>query len=129
MGAWGRGPFENDGAHDWLFERTAASDLDACRAAFEAVIGVDDYLEVDAGQWVVAAATLMASACDGEAGAMPSIPAWRGDPPSKGDLRQAVAALDRILLAPTSELAELWDEVPEGALWRVSVAALKAQLR
>lgn len=130
MGAWGREPFENDGAHDWLIGRDAhGSDAEMCAAAFEAVIGVDEYLEVDAGQHVVAAAAWAAGARDGDQAALPDLPDWRGDPPSTALCRQAVTALDRILLAPTSELAELWDESPDGALWRVSIAALKARLR
>lgn len=130
MGAWGRGPFENDGAHDWLIERDGyASDAELCRAAFDAVIGVEDYLEVDEGQAVVAAAAWLAGARDGDRGGLPDMPGWRGDAPTAEDCARAKAALDRILSAPTSELAELWDDAPEGALWRVSVAALKARLR
>lgn len=130
MGAWGREPFENDGAHDWLLERDGyGSDAALCASAFDGVIGVEDYLEVDMGQRVVAAAAWMAGARDGDLAALPELPAWRGDPPTATDCQRAAAALDRILLAPTSELAELWDESPDGALWRVSLAALKSRLR
>ncbi|WP_405744683.1 DUF4259 domain-containing protein [Streptomyces sp. NBC_01525] len=39
----------------------------------------------------------------------------------------AVRALDRVL-APDSELAELWDESDSGPQWRASVAGLRAAL-
>jgi hypothetical protein len=129
MGAWGREPFENDGAHDWLFTRNAApDDLTACRAAFEGVVDNPAYLEVDEGQAVIAAAALMASGVDGDRSKTPPELDWRGDPPSSADRVLAVQALNRVLQAPTSEIAELWDEAPEGALWRVGVAALRARL-
>lgn len=129
MGAWGRGPFENDGAHDWLFERDdVADDAIACRAAFTAVVDDPDYLEVDAGQHVVAAATLLASGHDGDRAGLPDEVEWRGAKPSAADRSLAARALTRILEAPTSELAELWDETEDGALWRVGIAALRARL-
>lgn len=129
MGAWGREPFENDGAHDWVFERNAApDDSTACRAAFETVVDDADYLEVDAGQAVIAAAALMAAGLDGDTSQTPPELNWRGDPPSSLDRALAVKALNRVLMAPTSEIAELWDETAEGALWRVGVAALRARL-
>lgn len=129
MGAWGREHFANDGAHDWLFERNAvADDATACRAAFEAVADSPDYLEVDAGQHVVAAAALMASGHDGERTGLPDEVQWRGPTPSEADRSLAGRALTRILQAPTSEIAELWDETDEGAMWRVGIAALRARL-
>lgn len=129
MGAWGRGHFENDGAHDWLFERNdVADDAIVCRAAFDAVVENADYLEVDEGQHVVAAALLMASGHDGDRDGLPDGVEWRGATPSADDRSLAARALTRILEAPTSEIAELWDEAPEGALWRVGIAALRARL-
>lgn len=129
MGAWGRGHFENDGAHDWLFERNAADD-DAvvCRAAFEAVVDNAEYLEVDEGQHVVAAALLMASGHDGDREGLPDGVEWRGPKPSSADRLLGGRALTRILEAPTSEIAELWDETDDGALWRVGIAALRGRL-
>lgn len=61
MGAWGKGPFDNDSAHDWLLDAEDVEPDQAVLDALEAVQGVD-YIEVDEGSAVVAAATILLAA-------------------------------------------------------------------
>ena len=51
MGAWGSGPFDNDDAADFSedFDDASAADRpELIRAALQDVVGVVDYLDVDA---------------------------------------------------------------------------------
>ncbi|WP_291038635.1 DUF4259 domain-containing protein [Herbiconiux sp.] len=62
MGAWGAGPFENDGAAD------LAGDIDEGRFSFTAIeteFEDESYLEVDGGQWVLALAEIVVSSREG----------------------------------------------------------------
>ncbi|MGW1836297.1 DUF4259 domain-containing protein [Streptomyces sp. BBFR2] len=60
-------------------------------------------------------------------GAAVSVPRCVIPQPSPELTGLAVRALDRVL-APDSELAELWDESDAGPQWRASVAGLRAAL-
>ena len=44
-----------------------------------------------------------------------------------GDRGLAASALDRVV-GEHSELAELWDEAPNGDAWRAGIASLRATL-
>jgi len=116
MGAWGEGPFDNDSALDWLSE--AADDAEAIEQAFDATLDAD-YLEVDDGSAAVAAAAVVAAAVDGDVSALPDdARALAGNVVADAKLRaRAVEALERVL-APASELSELWDEGGDGGFRR-----------
>src|SRR5262249_36443275 len=62
MGAWGTGIFENDDAMDWAVDFQRAPSVQSLRKAFEAVVGVEDYLERDLGSYALAAAAVLAAA-------------------------------------------------------------------
>jgi hypothetical protein len=114
MGAWGPGPFENDGASDWLgmLEDSGQSPENHVRQTLVDVVANGGYLDVDFGQHMVAAAAITAAQ-------LPSAPSLTmlTVPPAfaaltftaDDDLRRlAVEGLDRIM-RPDSELAELWE--------------------
>src|SRR5262245_24137255 len=100
MGAWGSGPFENDDAGDWVYDLEGADDFAVVREALD-VVG-SRYLDAGEGAAAVAAAVVVAAACD--PGAVESVPeavtAWLDDHARQvdpGDRRLAAAALDRVL--------------------------------
>ena len=130
MGAWGSGPFENDDAGDWVYDLEGADDFALVRDALD--VAGSRYLDAGEGAAAVAAAVVVAAALDpsGVEGVPEAVTAWldsharQVDP---GDRRLATAALDRVV-GERSELAELWDEAPDGPAWREGVAALRARL-
>jgi len=129
MGAWGMGSFENDGAFDWLFELTDGG-LAAVRAAFAAV-DTSEYLEVDEGQHVIAAAEALAALRGAPLSALPEdLTGWVSDNQGLDPaplVPEALRALERILGAD-SELHELWEESPSYAIWKAQVVDLRRRL-
>ncbi|MEU7156811.1 DUF4259 domain-containing protein [Streptomyces chrestomyceticus] len=132
MGTWGMGLFDNDGAADLLDDLVAMPQdrrLGALRGVLSSAAAERDYLEAPEGQMAVVAAALIAAArADGTA---PADPARAPDltvpePPRKLAVL-AVHALDRVL-APDSELAELWGESDGGQEWLAHLARLRAEL-
>ncbi|MFD7665692.1 DUF4259 domain-containing protein [Streptomyces sp. NPDC059788] len=132
MGTWGMGPFDGDAAADFLDELIAmpeARRLGAIRAVLSTAAAEREYLEAPQGEMAVAAAALTAAARAGST--YPAGPAYGPEltvpapPPQLAVL--AVHALDRVL-APDSELAELWDEADGGREWRAGLARLRARL-
>ncbi|MEU4169316.1 DUF4259 domain-containing protein [Streptomyces sp. NPDC026665] len=128
MGTWDIGPFDNDTAADF------AGDLDESpreeRAAMirsvlqRAADHGEELITPDAERAVAAAALVVAQHPDGEpvcSGYGPSEPL----PELPVELRTlAVDALDQVI-AELSEIAELWDEVPDGPKWRQGVVRLR----
>ncbi|MFD9678448.1 DUF4259 domain-containing protein [Rhodococcus sp. NPDC059969] len=122
MGAWGSGPFENDGAGD-LIVSIGHGDFtfESVEWAFE-----DDYLEVDGGQIAVALLELVLI-----------VRADRKRDPAAQDLdldsftsaltserlTWLIEMVERTIASTDSELFELWDEQgpEELASWRVPV--------
>lgn len=110
MGAWGSGPFENDGVLDLLASmRHRGFSFEDIAWAFE-----DDYLEIDGGQYAIALVEIALTAL-GERAADPAlegvnIASLRGLlTPNR--LAWVVAMADRTLEGPgSSELYELWEE-------------------
>lgn len=128
MGAWGLGPFENDGAGDWL-AALRHGDADEIETALAAVQEHPEYLEVDEGQSAIAAAQFVAAAHGLSTGELPAEvgalleahAAWvRSRPDLIARARDALART----VASRSEIAELWDESADGAEWRRSIARL-----
>ncbi|MER7025244.1 MULTISPECIES: DUF4259 domain-containing protein [Streptomyces] len=130
--------------------------LFAVRTALADAVEERWYLDAPEGETAVAAAALLAAARPGGAGGVESGaepggegPAGAGTAGASGPVGcggaavssprcvipqpppeltgLAVRALDRVL-APDSELAELWDESDSGPQWRASVAGLRAAL-
>lgn len=126
MGAWGAGPWENDGALDLRAEiEDGGLVVEDLAWAFE-----DEYLEVDGGQIALALVDLAL--------------AVRGLRPAPGDLDlgrvapvftpEVVAWIaeqaDRTLAGTeTSEAYELWEEAGSLDEWRLPAVAALAELR
>ena len=132
MGAWGIGPFENDDAMDWVWGLDGDNAADVVRETVRSVsrAAAGAYLEVTDGANAIAAATILASAADGEAEGLPPEAIEylkRAQSPDDDVVAWAIAALDRVTAAE-SEVAELWDETDDGPEWRASVAAIRARL-
>ncbi|MEU3709600.1 DUF4259 domain-containing protein [Streptomyces catenulae] len=155
MGTWGTGPFGGDAAADLVVRLGALPEnrrLFAVRTALADAVEERWYLDAPEGETAVAAAALLAAARPGGAagtepggaagtepggagaagpagcgGAAVSLPRCVIPQPPPELTGLAVRALDRVL-APDSELAELWDESDSGPQWRASVAGLRAAL-
>jgi hypothetical protein len=132
MGAWGYGTFENDVAADWVYGLESEG-LEHIPATLRAVLEDDDYLDSDIASEGLAAAEVVArlSGRPGEdVGDVEELDAWLGsnriEPPPEW-VAAALAAVDRVV-APNSELADLWGETEDVAAWRASVADLRQRL-
>ncbi|MFD4641239.1 DUF4259 domain-containing protein [Lentzea sp. NPDC058436] len=131
MGTWDVGHFDNDTAADFSGKLDAAAEAEResiIRTALTSTIESDEFLDSYEACQAVASAALIAAQLPG---GTPVTTAYGPDNPLPvfpADLRAlAVQALDRVL-APESELVELWDETEYGPQWRQSVADLKAVL-
>ena len=131
MGAWGIGAFENDGAGD-LVAALRHQGLDLLGSAFDLPDG--EYLEVDQGQEVIAAAEIVAAAFGQAApGLPPDVQQFvaqhgvairaRTDLPAR-----ALRALARVT-ADDSEIQDLWAEVDDGRAWSAALQDLEGRLR
>lgn len=132
MGAWGAGHFENDMAMDWLGPIQNYSDETPIRAAFQRAIDQSDYLVVDDGAEVVAAAATLACLLGTDLVDVPDeLKDWIQASECNIDhslLSLAIAAIDRTT-GKNSELAELWSENPDYyPAWKESVEDLRAKI-
>ncbi|KJF25165.1 DUF4259 domain-containing protein [Rhodococcus sp. AD45-ID] len=122
MGAWGSGPFENDGAGD-LIASIGHGDFtfESAEWAFE-----DDYLEVDGGQIAVALLELVlivrADRKRDPAVEELALDAF-ADALTSERLTWLIEMVERTIASTDSELFELWDEQgpEELAAWRIPV--------
>ena len=134
MGTWAIHSFGNDDAADLLGDLTEANDLGPVREAIARVLDADDYLEAPDAQQGLAACEVIAAGLDhpnAAAQAEEELMAWltRVKPVMDSVIAlQATKAIDRIL-APDSELRELWEESDEFADWQADVAGLRARLQ
>jgi len=128
MGTWGIGPFDNDTAADFagdLDEAAAHERTPMIRTALEQAVNSAEQLATpDAERAVAAVALVVAQHPDG-------VPACPNHGPSEplpefpeGFRTLAVDALDKVV-GSTSEVAELWDEVPDGPKWRQDILRLR----
>jgi hypothetical protein len=132
VGAWGHGAFENDDAADWVYELVSAADLEFVREALRSVAGSANYVEVPEGCIGLAAAEVIASACESPSTSTPpAVSQWlagHSDSLHEGDRSLAIAAVDRVL-AQDSELAELWQDADGSTpTWLNGVRDLRARL-
>lgn len=131
MGAWDIGHFDNDTAADFGGDLDDAPENERenlIRAALTRTIETDGYLDSSDACEVLASAALIAAQCPGGTPITTAYAPKKPLPTFSADLRPlAVEALDRVL-APDSELPELWDDTEHGPAWRQSVANLRAVL-
>jgi hypothetical protein len=132
MGTWGSGPFDDDMASDWVWELQEANDWGAVEAALRgaADVGEDAYLEAPDGQVAWAAAAVVAAADDPSFAVPNEVKEWldrhRGDRPET--VRPLALGAVRRVLAPESELVELWAEAGELDEWRANVEKVASAL-
>lgn len=132
MNVWGTGPFENEvGA---AFAQEVVQDgTPALAEAFDVALDPDtDFLAAEEGHRTLAAAEILAAVLTGETGEITdaALRAWaaEADPADLEDLRDtAREALARVL-APDSELPDLWESDGEAEEWRAGVERLQGLL-
>ncbi|MER7110035.1 DUF4259 domain-containing protein [Streptomyces sp. NPDC000229] len=128
MGTWDIGPFQNDTAADFAhtLDETAEGEREnLVRATLARAVRSGDCLESPEGDEAVAAAALVAAQCPGGEPVCAVFGPDEALPVFAADLRPfAVEALDRVV-AEGSELAELWDDTPEGPRWREVIGRLR----
>ena len=114
MGAWGAGSFDNDDASDFV-AGLESEGVAAITAALEGVTSLDakDYLEAPEASAAVAAAEVVAAACDGNVTLLPEearqrVSEHRGSIATPLLLTSARRAVERVLTQ--SELKDLWQE-------------------
>jgi len=120
MGAWNFGPFDNDDAHDWLYELEQSADTSVIADTLHRVNAIgEEYLEAPDCSNAIAAAEVIAALRSHPVTGFPDNARQWVDAHRMlnvaGLVPVAVAALQRI--RTNSELKELWDESPEAAKW------------
>jgi hypothetical protein len=131
IGTWGTGPFDDDGASDWVWELQEARDWSVVEVALRgaADVGADDYLEAPDGQVAWAAAAVVAATDDPSISVPDEVKEWldqnRETRPSV--VRPLALQAVRRVLGPKSELVELWQEAGEDE-WRANIERVAAAL-
>ena len=130
MGAWSEDIFGNDTACDWVGDFMDDPGLDKVREALQAILDAADFLDSDEACAGLAACEVIAR-LQGKWGLRNSysedIDKWVEANPT--DVPQelkdlADAAIARIL-APNSELPELWDEGGRNDKWHNDINGLR----
>jgi hypothetical protein len=129
MSAWTSGLFDNDDALDFIDDLAEAPEWRTVVQALDYVTKQAGYLEAPEGQIAVAAAAIVAAAV-GDVTILPDnhreLKAALRAPP-EGAVALARSALARVV-APASELDELWQEGDEHDAWLTQIAALQTTL-
>jgi hypothetical protein len=134
MGAWGANSFDNDTANDWAYGLEDVEDLSLVSAAITAVLTVGtDYLDAGFACEAIAACEVIARLKGnwGERDAYTEeVDSWVAAHPIQPPrllVDQALQSIDRIL-APKSELMELWDEGGRNEEWHAKMDDLRARV-
>ena len=112
MGAMGAGPFDSDGALDWVADY-ADDGVIMVRNAFQEALESDEFLDADLGEAAVAAAAVVARArgWNGLDYWPEGVDAHSDAIRTQNDLTElAIRVLKRVLCPETSEIAELWSD-------------------
>lgn len=133
MGAWAEGPFDNDGALDWLAGLQGADDLTYVREALAVAVGDPDapeYLETDDATAAIAAAEIVAALQGYARFPLPdNAVSWLMDHcelPGGPLVPLAREAVTRVLTS--SELQELWAESATYDAWKAETEGLLKRL-
>ena len=136
MGAWGTGALDNDEACDWAADLEESGNLETITQALERVAACGKTHELHSGDACEGLAACEAVArLKGHWGVRNAfterldrwVEAHPGEPSAKL-VALACAAIDRIL-APPSELLELWEENDEDLpAWREGVLELRTRV-
>lgn len=132
MNIWGTGPFENEvGA---AFAQEVAQDgAFALAEAFDVALDLDtDFLAAEEGHRTLAAAEVLAAVLTGETVGITDagLREWvaAADPAKLELLRDTGHAAVARVLAPDSELPDLWAESEDAEAWRADVERLLGAL-
>ena len=127
--AWASGLFDNDEAMDFVGDLAEAPDWRTVVQMLDHVTKTAGYLEAPEGEIAVAAAAIVAASV-GDVTILPDshrdLKAALGAAPD-GAVALARAALARVV-APASELDELWQEGEDHDAWLTQIAALQTTL-
>jgi hypothetical protein len=134
MGTWGAGIFENDNACDFAAAVADGGGIALVDQVVDRVLACgSNYLEAPDAQECLAAADIIArlNGSPGEASAYTAaVDAWIGSARASVSaemIDKARQAINRVL-APPSELVELWKESKDFDRWRRSVEGLSGRL-
>lgn len=134
MGTWSHEPFGNDTANDWAAELEGTKDFLAVERAIQNVLDEDPgYLDADVAAEAIAASEVLAKALGRGTQSdayTEEVDQWLKTitaAPSPDLLAKARTALARVL-APDSELRELWEESDDFESWQASITTLQAAL-
>ena len=127
MGAWGTGTFENDTACDFAAEVAGGSDLAKIESVIDQVLKAGSgYVEAPDAEEALAAADIVARLKGNfgpETAYTKDVDNWVRSATltvSAGLLDKSRRAVSRVL-APPSELLELWSDAEEFAIWKSAV--------
>jgi hypothetical protein len=135
MGTWGTGIFEDDDAMDWVRDFEQAPSERLLREAFEAVVGVGDYIERDLGRYALAAAEVLAAAkgrpCRDLPQPLKDLAAANQVVATPKLVALSLTAIDRVMIVESSEVAELWATTArdaDAAVWLANIDNLRQRL-
>lgn len=130
MGTWGAGPFENDGALDWVLQLKKSGDPDFPRNYLFG-LDTDDRISAGDGERGVAAAETIAASRGRASGRLPSgLRRWLAVTGTQADdvtAELALRVVDRIA-GDDSGLRWTWDE-EDGTPWQDEIRDLRRRLR
>lgn len=134
MGAWSEDTFGNDSACDWVGTFLSRPGLAAVKEAIDTVVNTEDYLDSNEACNCLAACEVIAR-LQGKWGLRNSysedLDAWvEANPIEVPDVLKsdADAAICKIL-APNSELPELWDDGGRNDEWHDAIDDLHSRIR
>lgn len=134
MGTWAFHSFANDDASDLIGDLVEGADLSPVQESIKRVQTTEGYLEAPEAQKGIAACEVVALVLGHASAASQAeeeLTAWvaRVKPSVEAAVvSQAVQVVDRVL-APDSELRELWEESDEFNDWEEDIRALRARLQ
>ena len=133
MGCWAIDSFGNDSAADWLIDLIESNDLSLVHEAVARVLASEGYLDSPDATDALAAVEVVVAALGRPTDAAQSEPElleWiaRVKPqPDSQLVSDSLQAIDRIL-APESELRELWEDTEDYNDWQAEVTKLQSRL-
>ena len=134
MGAWAEDTFGNDTACDWIGAFLDEPGLGMVRKTIDTVLASDDYLDSDEACDCLAACEVVAR-LQGKWGLRNAysedLDKWVEANPTSvpDDLKNAADLAIGKILAPDSELLELWDEDGRNDEWHNAVDDLRERVK
>lgn len=133
MGTWGNGNFDNDGAMDFLIRLTSQDTLQPVEKAFDAILAVEGYMDVDYGEEVISAAEVVAVLKGQPSDTAPeSLLTWYQSHPLTIDDALTAKAIEAVEKAANSDLSEFRELREEGEPlhgWYENILNLLERLR